>query len=160
MHIPSLRQKGPMALLILALILALCDGGNILMYLPITTRSHQNAWTPVARGLALAGHSVTIVTTIPTMDYPPGITEILITSREFSAFCEDYSGMMVSTSAGLWDGLQIIRQGGEVLIKVHKAALNHPRVQDILHNHQQWDLVIASPLFNEMGVMLGNLLHA
>ena len=39
--------------------------------------------------------------------------------------------------------------------QVHKAALNHPGVQDILYSDKRWDLVVASPLFNELGVMLG-----
>ena len=98
--------------------LGVCDCGNVLMYLPVTTKSHQSAWTPLVQGLALAGHKVTVVTTIPTLDHPPGITEILITSREFSAFCEDYSGMMVSSTIGVWDSLQMVLQGGQALIKV------------------------------------------
>ena len=41
--------------------------------------------------------------------------------------------------------------------QVHSDALQHPDLQTILHSKQDWDLVIASPLFNEVGVMLGNV---
>ena len=57
-------------------------------------------------------------------------------------------------------------QGGDFIVwilifrlafQVHSDALKHPDMKTILHSKQDWDLVIASPLFNEVGVMLGNV---
>ena len=78
---------------------------------------------------------------------------------------------MVSDSAGVLDSLQMLVQGGEAIMQVrilrvliihtalqlHSDALSHPDLLDILHSDQHWDLVIASPLFNELGVMIGNI---
>ena len=83
-----------------------------------TPRSHQNAWTPLAHGLAKAGHSVTMVTTIPCIGQHPGITEVVITCKEFQSFSEEYSGLVVSSTSGVWDSLQMMLQGGEAVMKV------------------------------------------
>ena len=78
-------------------------------------RSHQNAWTPLAHGLAKAGHSVTMVTTVPCItDLHPGITEVVITCKEFQSFSEEYSGL----TSGVWDSIQMVLQGGKAVMKV------------------------------------------
>ena len=81
-------------------------------------RSHLHAWTPLAHGLAMHGHQVTVVTDTPSTDPPPGLTEIVVTSKEFSSFQEDYSVFMLSDNKGVWDSLRRVMQGAEIIIKV------------------------------------------
>ena len=115
-----------------------------------------------------------MVTTIPATDPPDGLTEIVIASKQFSAFLASYSSCMVSDNIGVLDTMQRAVQGGEAImqvrilrvmiintaLQVHSDALSHPDLQDILHSNHHWDLVIASPLFNELGVMIGNIFNS
>ena len=115
-----------------------------------------------------------MVTTIPATDPPDGLTEIVIASKQFSAFLASYSSCMVSDNIGVLDSMQRAVQGAEAImqvrilrvliihtaLQVHSDALSHPDLQDILHSNHHWDLVIASPLFNELGVMIGNIFNS
>ena len=114
------------------------------------------------------------MTAVPSINHPDGVQEIVVPCPEFVDFLENYSSFTVSDDIGTWESLHRVVQGGQALnkvkihhhsnlilysvIQVHSDALKHPDLQSILHSNQTWDLVIASPLFNEVGVMLGNFL--
>ena len=42
-------------------------------------------------------------------------------------------------------------------MKLHQQALSTKEMQQILKEKGNWDLVVASPFLNEVGVMLGKL---
>ena len=126
-----------MSLLLLLLLFSPTQGGNVLMYLPVAARysypslimspiliarSHLNAWTPLAHGLALHGHNVTVVTAIPSVDHPDGVHEIVVPCTEFQDFLENYSSFKVSDDIGVWDSLQRVVQGGQALNKVRDSS--------------------------------------
>ena len=56
------------------------EGGKVLMYMAVSTKSHKNVWKPLAFSLAERGHEVTMVTAFrePENSCPKNYIEIVI----------------------------------------------------------------------------------
>jgi len=147
----------------LMLILAFCllfqegHAGRILMYLPVATRSHLSAWTPLAGSLAKHGHQVTFVTGYHEAHLPETVNQLVVNNSKFRVFQDHFVANTMKTDGTLWSLLASISEGWEAIQATQKNALSHPEFQEFLRNPNcSWDLVIASPFINEVGVMLAD----
>jgi len=143
-------------LLVLVLVVG-GEGGRILMYLPVATRSHMTAWTPLAGALSDAGHQVTYVTGYHAPELPPAVNQLVVDNFLFRNFQDTFVMSVMKEEATLWSLLAGIGEGWQAILHTHRSALKHPQFQQILQEASNgWDLVIASPFLNEAGVMLAN----
>ena len=64
---------------------------------------------------------------------------------------------MVTGQGSSGSSLKKVLDGRESIMKLHQQALSTKEMQQILKEKGKWDLVVASPFLNEVGVMLGKL---
>merc|ERR1719239_1346096 len=70
------------------------NSGNILMYLPVASRSHVSTWEPLATGLAESGHNVLFVT-LHRLPYHPNLEQVVIGNPEFKEFEQVYANFVL-----------------------------------------------------------------
>jgi len=154
---PVVFQRSQIFFIVLCLLFNHSHAGRILMYLPVATRSHLSAWTPLAGALAEHGHQVTFVTGYQEPHLPETVDQLVVDNSMFRVFQDHFVANTMRAEGTLWSLLSSISEGWEAIQTTQKNALSHPRFQEFLHNPNcTWDLVIASPFINEAGVMLAD----
>jgi hypothetical protein len=125
---------------------------NILMYLPIASRSYVCAWEPLVIGLAQAGHQVLFVTrfTLPPIE---NLTQIEVKTDAMQEL-EETLTQKVSSSFNLTGFMDAVSKTSTGLTKTHQLSLEQLRYQ----LDKPWHLIITSPFLNEMGIILGHYL--
>ncbi|XP_023337216.1 uncharacterized protein LOC111708158 [Eurytemora carolleeae] len=127
---------------------------NILMYIPASSRSHVSAWEPLARGLARSGHHLTFVSSYK-LQPEVNFTQILVKSKALKEIDEDFRSILLASDSVLghiWKLLRMIYLFPDRMAEIHDEALTEMKY--VLN--KKWDLVIANPFLNEVGIILGD----
>ena len=100
---------------------------------------------------------VTFVTGYHEAQLPETVNQLVVDNSKFRVFQDHFVANTMKTDGTLWSLLASISEGWEAIQATQKNALSHPAFQEFLRNPNcTWDLVIASPFINEVGVMLAD----
>ncbi|XP_066142481.1 UDP-glucosyltransferase 2-like [Euwallacea fornicatus] len=136
---------------ILALV-SRAKGANILGVFPVSGKSVNILYNKLMKGLADAGHNVTVISAhnnkLPVLNGT--YRDVVLTG-----FIEDYDKMVDSFLADeeqlgqesftLWESLMY----NDLFLPIYNKTLHHPNVRALLKSNQTFDLVIMEHLWSE-----------
>jgi len=134
---------------------------KVLFYLPVSGSSNLELYAPLVQNLATRGHEVTLVTSLERQDLK-GVQQIVVQTPIFQTFQDDLSLLFMTKNSSIWDHFQKLIKFYKSILQVHSNALTNTELLSMLNNQNksqehQFDLIITSPMFNELGVMLGDM---
>ncbi|VEN63191.1 unnamed protein product, partial [Callosobruchus maculatus] len=118
---------------------------NLLFIFPTCYPSHHMLGDALAKGLAEAGHDVTMISSFKTKDPPKNgkMREILLTE---SSNNKDESLNFFDVEENVLDDILIDNLIGEKLVM---KVLQHPKMQNLIRSNRKFDAVIMEQFFNE-----------
>ncbi|XP_076057693.1 UDP-glycosyltransferase UGT5-like [Oratosquilla oratoria] len=117
------------------------DTFNILMLLPVASKSHRNLFLPLAKGLADRGHKITILSNLP-----PAMNHVNVQEIQHSVYSHDHMspfelrGREMKTFSAL----------AEILSEVARKLYTEPVVRDVYNRRKEFDVIIINHLMNEV----------
>lgn len=112
---------------------------NILAIVPTPSYSHQIALWPVWKALSQRGHNITLITTDPDPSMV-NITQIDI-SHTYEIFRNnDLTKMMQEPGKNFF---KLKNQIFEMTRNIETAVFEHPKIQQLIHGDDKFDLVIS-----------------
>ncbi|XP_076049303.1 uncharacterized protein LOC143029976 [Oratosquilla oratoria] len=116
---------------------------KILMLLPLSSRSHENAFVPLAEALAERGHEVTMIKNTDMKSRHPRIHEIRHNLEYVNPSSVDFSQN--------WGKIDAAFQFfDECLPRLARDLYKVPKVMQIYKRRHEFDVVIIDQMFNEM----------
>lgn len=116
---------------------------NILMLLPVGTKSHKNFFTSVAEALGERGHKVTMLSNYPASSKNPNVTEF---NHELTDF--DVSNMnLFEERHDPTGGFSVME---EILPPMARKLYQVPIVKDLYAKRKTYDLIIVDHIINEV----------
>lgn len=113
------------------------QGGSILMYMPVGSKSHWNIWRPLAVALAKKGHSMTLIAPNhdSTFDKMPNV-ELYATGLGMDA---------TIVSEDIFEGKRDWNMNKFVQFELNgqNETFHHPAFQRIYHERPKFDLIIV-----------------
>jgi len=138
---------------LILVLLSSINCGKVLFYIPVSGLSYLEVYKPLAAELASRGHKVTFVASQSLKDLD-NVHQIVVNTPSFNSLTEDLSMLFVSNSS-VWDRFKRLSKLYGSVIQVHSNAIANTQLTYGLRN-DTFDLVVTSPMFNEMGVVLGD----
>jgi len=126
-------------------LLPLVTPGNILFLIPISTKSHNNVFEPLATELASRGHRVTVVSSV-SYPYHPNLTSIVFTPLETLMNGSMMENGIELRRQGVITTLRYFAKGTAARVPLCHKLYQTPQIQDILNQTKPFDLIIANPL--------------
>ncbi|XP_076048216.1 UDP-glycosyltransferase UGT5-like [Oratosquilla oratoria] len=118
---------------------------KILMLLPLSSRSHENVFLPLAKALADRGHEVTMIKNSDMNSQHPHIHEI-----RHNLDYADPSKLNLGEAWGTMD--VILKFFDEDFPKLTRDLYKVPKVAQIFKRRQEFDVVIIDHPYNEMAL--------
>ncbi|XP_044314851.1 UDP-glycosyltransferase UGT5-like [Drosophila rhopaloa] len=141
---PTAGQKSFLALLFLCF-LSCASAYNYLVVLPTAARSHYHVGSALAKGLASAGHQVTIISPFELKKPIKNIKDV--TLRKVLA---DLKGRMTNILESTKQPLaQRIMKVYDMGIEITERLLSEPSVIELMNSNQTFDAVISEVFVNE-----------
>ncbi|XP_046866555.1 UDP-glycosyltransferase UGT5-like isoform X2 [Drosophila willistoni] len=132
-------------LFLLSCLLSCSSAYNYLVVLPTSVRSHYNVGSALAKGLAAAGHQVTIISPFETKKPHQNITEIAVPSI-LEAMKASTDNLLETSEKPI---LNQILGFYEMGINITKALLEDPTIKEFKKSKQTFDAVICEVFLNE-----------
>jgi len=90
------------------------------------------------------------------------VHQIVVQTPTFQTFQDDMSLLFKTKNSSIWDHFQKLAVFYKSILQVHSNALSDTGLLSMLNDQNksseyQFDLIVTSPLFNELGVMLGDM---
>ncbi|XP_023036168.1 UDP-glycosyltransferase UGT5-like isoform X3 [Drosophila willistoni] len=132
-------------LFLLSCLLSCSSAYNYLVVLPTSVRSHYNVGSALAKGLAAAGHQVTIISPFETKKPHQNITEIAVPSI-LEAMKDSVENLLESSNQPILTQLVYYY---DICINITKTLLDDPSVQEFTKSKQSFNAVISEVFLNE-----------
>ncbi|XP_045595169.1 UDP-glycosyltransferase UGT5 isoform X2 [Procambarus clarkii] len=117
---------------------------NILMLLPVSSKSHRNVFVPLAEVLAHRGHQVTMLTNHRKIEkHHPNI-------HEFTHGLPDYQHENISMFDFLKDPTGGLSKHVKIAPIIARELYKVSAVKDLYEKRKEFDLIIVDQLFNEV----------
>jgi len=118
---------------------------NILMLLPVSSKSHRNVFMPLATALTQRGHKVTMLSNHPPQDTNPAITYI---NHDLPHFKENEINVFekAKNEADMFNFFK------EVLPKIARDLYDVPEVKTLYERRSEFDVFIIDQIFNEVAL--------
>ncbi|MPC30604.1 UDP-glycosyltransferase UGT5-like [Portunus trituberculatus] len=114
---------------------------KILMLLPVSSKSHNRVFQPLAEGLANRGHKVVMLTNIPVASKHPNISEV---NHGLSYFEDAKRNMFEVRKNENFDGLK------KTILSFAKNLYKVQAVMELYKRRKEFDLIVVNYKFNEM----------
>ncbi|XP_049824005.1 UDP-glycosyltransferase UGT5 [Aethina tumida] len=133
-------------LLTLLGISSLCNGYKILLVFPVPSRSHFNLGSALARGLANAGHDVTLLSPYDD-DYVPtnGSYRPVVLSEVLEKYNENKMDMFTSDESAS----TFFKMFREMVSLVSRGTLGSTKVKKLLDDGETFDAVIVEEFMSD-----------
>ncbi|XP_042894391.1 UDP-glycosyltransferase UGT5-like isoform X2 [Penaeus japonicus] len=116
---------------------------NILMLLPLSSRSHRNIFLTLARSLADRGHKVELLVNHEPVSENPSIREVYHGLDHF----KEEKFQLFTTRERPWEVYRLLREG---LPAMTRDLYQVPAVRDLYRRRTTFDVVIIDNYFNQM----------
>ncbi|KAH8382856.1 hypothetical protein KR009_005610 [Drosophila setifemur] len=141
---PTGGQSGLLALLLLGL-LSCVSAYNYLVVLPTAARSHYHVGSALAKGLASAGHQVTLVSPFELKKPIKNLRDVSAKGM-LAAMEGEISNLLESSKQPI---IQQIMGFYDMGIHITDALLQEPAVVELIKSNQTFDAVITEVFLNE-----------
>ncbi|XP_037792841.1 uncharacterized protein LOC119588212 [Penaeus monodon] len=116
---------------------------NILMLLPVSSKSHRNVFLPVAEALADRGHKIVMLVNHPPALKHPNVQEI---NHELPDFREENMNMFATrenpaAAFGVFE---------TALPAIARKLYKVPKVKELYDRRKEFDLIVINHMFNEV----------
>ncbi|CAL4087134.1 unnamed protein product, partial [Meganyctiphanes norvegica] len=120
---------------------------NILMLVPLPSKSHRNVFLPLANALADRGHKITLLAMDEPVTNHPNIVELMHVSREEVMGSEEFKGhTMFDYRTNPSGPLASVKK----MIDITAQKLyNFPHIKELYARKNEFDLVVIDQKFNE-----------
>ncbi|XP_019870617.2 UDP-glycosyltransferase UGT5-like [Aethina tumida] len=125
--------------LTLLAIVSLCNGYKLLLVFPVLSRSHFNLGSALARGLANAGHDVTLISPYDD-DYVP--TNGTYRSIALNELLEKYNNQNIDMFTYSESTSEFFKVFGEMLNQMVRGTLGSAKVKKLVDDGETFDAVI------------------
>ncbi|KAA0184510.1 hypothetical protein HAZT_HAZT005992 [Hyalella azteca] len=116
---------------------------NILMLLPVSSKSHRNVFMPLAKALTQRGHKITMLSNQPAPDNNPNIRYIENPSKHVDTD-------KVNAFEILGSPEKMFKTFTELIPKVAQEIYKVAEVADLYEKRREFDLIVIDALFNEV----------
>nr|XP_045608557.1 UDP-glycosyltransferase UGT5-like [Procambarus clarkii] len=116
---------------------------NILMLLPMSTRSHRNVFLPLAEALADRGHKVVMLTNQPPTATHENITEVYHGLPNILQYGANMFSRRSSATA-------FVNKFGESVVEMSRSIYQVPAVMDLYSRRKEFHLIIINMLYCEL----------
>ncbi|XP_002000245.2 UDP-glycosyltransferase UGT5 [Drosophila mojavensis] len=118
---------------------------NYLLVLPTIARSHYNVGSALAKGLAAAGHQVTLVSPFPLKTPIQNINDLPVPNI-LKAMSGDLDSLLKKSEKPI---IQQIIGFYAMGLRITEALLKEPKIQQLRKSNQTFDAVISEVFLNE-----------
>jgi len=115
---------------------------NILMLLPVSSKSHRNVFMPLATALTKRGHKITMVSNHPPHDKNPAITYI---NHGLPHFREDQMNLFQQAK----NPDNMFKMFKKIFPLIARDLYDVPEVKDLYERRNEFDVFIIDQIFNE-----------
>ncbi|XP_023172067.2 UDP-glucuronosyltransferase 2B15-like [Drosophila hydei] len=141
---PSSRKTSFIGLALLCL-LSSVTAYNYLLVLPTIARSHYNVGSALAKGLAAAGHQVTLVSPFPLKKPIENINDLPV-PNVLKAMSGDLGSLLKNSEKPI---IQQIMGFYSMGLRITEALLKEPKINQLRQSNQTFDAVINEVFLNE-----------
>ncbi|XP_034662757.1 UDP-glucuronosyltransferase-like [Drosophila subobscura] len=141
----SLGLKTSFAALLLLCLLSCVSAYNYLVVLPTAARSHYHVGSALAKGLAAAGHQVTIVSPFPLKKPIKNIKDVGVPGM-LTAMQGNMKNLLTSSKDPI---IQQIVNFHHMGLNITEYLLSDPAVVELINSKQNFDAVITEVFLNE-----------
>ncbi|CAL4065552.1 unnamed protein product, partial [Meganyctiphanes norvegica] len=121
---------------------------NILMLVPLPSKSHRNVFLPLANALADRGHKITLLSMDDPVTNHPNIVEYMHLKREELEEREEFKGhSMFDHRANPSGAFSML---GTVIEITAQNLYNFPHIKELYARRNEFDLVVIDHMFNEV----------
>lgn len=111
--------------------IAPADGAKVLAFFGLSSKSHNNFFTPLTTELAARGHDVTVVTAYPLKD-PPKTNYHQIDATVTREHFDSFNALQEST-VSIWSRIQKWRDVAEFMLLCNKVLKLPQVLTNVLH---------------------------
>ncbi|KAF2360184.1 UDP-glucuronosyl/UDP-glucosyltransferase [Trinorchestia longiramus] len=115
---------------------------NILMLLPVSSKSHRNVFVPLVTALTERGHKVTMLSNHAAPDNNPNVVYIQSPLVHFNTDDMNAFEMMENLD-------KMFQLFQDRLPKIAREIYDVPEVKDLYNRRKEFDLVVIDSIFNE-----------